>query len=168
MPSSQIATVLARISFRRLTLRKSTHGNRRKPISYGAVVLCLGLSNNSGTQWESHCLYGKAKTGPTKVSQSRFRLLQCTGDFKGQIPVPICIIHKDKVTTAIASGLCFLFRWNGPDSHQYLWYQRTGEGGQVPGKGEKERVKACPDAGHLLGEPCGKLQGQGMRQMANL
>ena len=30
--------------------------------------------------------------------------------FKGQIPVPMCIRHKDKVTTATASGPCFLFR----------------------------------------------------------
>ena len=33
-----------------------------------------------------------------------------TGDFKGQIPVPVCIRCQDKVTTAIASGLCHFFR----------------------------------------------------------
>ena len=41
----------------------------------------------------------------------------------------------------------------------------------MPGEGEKERVMACPDAGHSAGEPCGKpqvLEGQGMRQMPNL
>ena len=27
-----------------------------------------------------------------------------TGDFKGQIPVPMCIRHQDKVTTATAAG----------------------------------------------------------------
>ena len=27
------------------------------------------------------------------------------------------------------------------------FYNRTGEGGQGPGKGEKERDKSCPDAG---------------------
>ena len=38
--------------------------------------------------------------GPPKVYQSRLRLLQGTGDFKGQIPVSVCIRHQDKVTTA--------------------------------------------------------------------
>ena len=30
--------------------------------------------------------------------------------FKGQIPVPVCIRHKEKYTTAIAAGPCCLFR----------------------------------------------------------
>ena len=41
---------------------------------------------------------------------------------------------------------------------------RTEEGSQGPGEGEKERDKACPDAGHLPGKPYGKpqvLKGQG-------
>ena len=33
------------------------------------------------------------------------------------------------------------------------FYNRTGEGGQGPGKEDKERDKACPDAGHLQGSP---------------
>ena len=46
MPSCQVTTVLGRISFRETHfLRKSTHKNRRKPISCGTVP---GLSNNSG------------------------------------------------------------------------------------------------------------------------
>ena len=52
-----------------------------------------------------------------------------------------------------------------------IFYNRTGEGDQGPGKGEKERDKACPDAGHSPGKPYGKpqvLEGQGMRQMPNL
>ena len=52
-----------------------------------------------------------------------------------------------------------------------IFYNRTGEGGQGPGKGEKERDKACPDAGHPPGKPYGKprvLEGQGTRQMPNL
>ena len=36
------------------------------------------------------------------------------------------------------------------------FYNRTGEGGQGPGKGEKERGKACPDAGCPPGKPYGK------------
>ena len=27
-----------------------------------------------------------------------------TGDFKGQIPVPMCVRHQNKVTTATAAG----------------------------------------------------------------
>ena len=30
--------------------------------------------------------------------------------FKGQIPAPMPIRHQDKVTTATAAGLCYLFR----------------------------------------------------------
>ena len=51
------------------------------------------------------------------------------------------------------------------------FYNRTGEGGQGPGKGEKERDKTCPDSGHPPGKPYGKYQvhkGQGMRKMPNL
>ena len=36
------------------------------------------------------------------------------------------------------------------------FYNRTGEGGQNPGKGEKERDKACPDVDCLPGKLCGK------------
>ena len=72
--------------------------------------LCLALSNNSGAQQEPHCLSGKAKRGPPKVYQSGLRLLRGTGDSKGQIPVPVCIGHQDKVTTATAAGSCYLFR----------------------------------------------------------
>ena len=79
-----------------------------------------GLSNNSGAQWEPYCLSRKAKRGPPKVYQSGLRLLWGTGDFKGQIPVPVCIRHQDKVTTSTVAGPWFLFRWDGPDSHQYL------------------------------------------------
>ena len=52
-----------------------------------------------------------------------------------------------------------------------IFHNRTGEGGQGPGKGEKERDKACPDAGHPSGKPCGKprvFEGQGTRQIPNL
>ena len=51
------------------------------------------------------------------------------------------------------------------------FYNRTGEGGQGPGKGEKERDKACPYAGHPPEKPYGTpqiLEGQGTRQMPTL
>ena len=51
------------------------------------------------------------------------------------------------------------------------FYNRTGEGGQGPGEGEKERDKACPDAGRPPEKPYGKprvLEGQGTRQMPDL
>ena len=38
------------------------------------------------------------------------RLLRGTGDFKGQIPVPMGIRHQDKFPTATAAGPCCLFR----------------------------------------------------------
>ena len=57
------------------------------------------------------------------------------------------------------------------EAQLYLLQQRTGEGGEGPGKGEKKRDKACPDAGCPPGKPYSKprvFKGQGMRQMANL
>ena len=48
---------------------------------------------------------------------------------------------------------------------------RTGDRGQGSGKGEKERDKACPDAGLPPEKSYGKpqvLEGQGTRQMPNL
>ena len=36
-------------------------------------------------------------------------LLEETDDFKGQIPVTVCIRHQDKIITA-AAGPCCLFR----------------------------------------------------------
>ena len=51
------------------------------------------------------------------------------------------------------------------------FYNRTGEGGQGPGEGEKERDKACPYAGRPPENPYGKpqvLEGQGTRQMPDL
>ena len=38
------------------------------------------------------------------------RLLRGTGDFKGQIPVPMCTRHQNQLTTAIVAGSCCLFR----------------------------------------------------------
>ena len=43
-----------------------------------------------------------------KTSNSQSNLV--TVDFKGQIPVPMCIRHQDKVTTARAAEPCCLFR----------------------------------------------------------
>ena len=44
------------------------------------------------------------------TSLDLLRLLRGTGDFKVQIPVPLCIRHQDKVTIATAAGPCCLFR----------------------------------------------------------
>ena len=98
-----------------------------------------GLSNNSGAQQEPHCLSRKARRGPPKVYQSILRLLRWSGDFKGQIPVPVCIRHQDKVTTATAAGLPLD---EMVQTATNTFYNRTGEGGQGPGKGEKERRHA--------------------------
>ena len=69
-------------------LRKSIHGNWRKPISCETVP---SLSNNSGVQWEPHCLSGKSKGGPPKVYHSGLRL------FLGEV------ILKDKFLSQCAS-----------------------------------------------------------------
>ena len=52
-----------------------------------------------------------------------------------------------------------------------IFYNRTGDGEQAPGKGKKERDKACPDAGCPPGKLHGRpqvLEGQGTRQIPNL
>ena len=70
-------------------------------------LLVVGLCLVSAITQESN---GKSERGPPKVNQSGLTLLGGTGDFKGQIPVLVCIRHKDKYTTAIAAGPCCLFR----------------------------------------------------------
>ena len=76
-------------------------------------LLAVGLCPVSAITQESNenpIAFLERLRGPPKVYQSGLRLLQGTGDFKGQIPVPVCIRHKNKVTTATASEPCFLFR----------------------------------------------------------
>ena len=63
--------------------------------------LVVGLHPVSAITQESN---GKSERGPPKVNQSGLTLLGGTGDFKGQIPAPMCIRHQDKVTTATAAG----------------------------------------------------------------
>ena len=43
--------------------------------------------------------FWKGYKRPSKVYQSGLRLLQGTGDFKGQISIPVCLRYQDKVTT---------------------------------------------------------------------
>ena len=62
----------------------------------------------------------RLKEALQKFTNLDFRLFQGTGDFKGKIPVPMCIRHQDKVTTATAAGPCCLFRGDDPDSHRYI------------------------------------------------
>ena len=45
-----------------------------------------------------------------KEALQKFINLDFKSDFKGQIPVPVCIRHQDKVTTATAARPCCLFR----------------------------------------------------------
>ena len=52
----------------------------------------------------------RLKEALQKFTNLDFRLFQGTCDFKGQIPVPMCIRHQDKVATATAAGPCCLFR----------------------------------------------------------
>ena len=58
---------------------------------------------------------------PSKSLPIGIRLLLGPGDFKGQNLVPVYIRHLGKVKTAIAAGLCSLFRWDGPDNHQHIY-----------------------------------------------
>ena len=46
----------------------------------------------------------RLKEALQKFMNLDLRLLQGTGDFKGQILDPVCIIHQDKVTTGTAAG----------------------------------------------------------------
>ena len=65
-----------------------------------------GLSNNLGVHREPYCLLESLKEVLQKLTNLDLRLLQGTSGFKGQIHVPMCIIHHGKVTT----GSCCLFR----------------------------------------------------------
>ena len=106
------------------------------------IISCAWVSAITGVQWETHYLSGKAKRGPPKVSQSGLRLLWGTGDFKGQIHVPVCIRYQDKVTTATATGPCCLFRWSRQPPIPFITENRRGR--PRPGKGRKENRQDMP------------------------
>ena len=106
IPGSQVATVLGRISFRKTSLRKSTNGNRRRPISCGTVP---SLSNNSGAQQEPYYLSEKAKRGPSKVYQSAPRLLWGTDFF---LSLKKIIYFNWRLTTLqYCSDFCHTLTW---------------------------------------------------------
>ena len=69
-----------------------------------AVGLCSVSAITQGFNKNPIAFLESLKKSPLKVNQSELRFLQGTGDFKGQIPVPVCIRHQDKVTTATAAG----------------------------------------------------------------
>ena len=52
----------------------------------------------------------RLKEAVQRFTNLDFRLFQGTGDFIGQIPVPVCIRHQDKLKTATAAGPCCLVR----------------------------------------------------------
>ena len=74
------------------------------------------------------------------------------------------MILKDKFLSRCASDIRIKLQQQDPaasldemvQTATNTFYNRTGEGGQGPGEGEKERDKACPDAGHPPEKPYGK------------
>ena len=128
------------------------------------------LSNNSGTQRDPIAFLEKLKEALHKFTNLDL------DSYEGQV------ILKDKFLSQWASDIRIkLQQLQQQDLAASLdemvqtatnnFYNRTGEGGQNPGKGEKEREKPCPDAGCPPGKPYGKpqvLKGQGTRQMPNL
>ena len=83
--------------------------------------------------------------------QSGLTLLRGTGDFKGQIPVPVWIRHQDKVTTATAAGPCCLQMRQSRQSPIPFITENNRRARPRP------RDKACPDSGCPPGKPYGKL-----------
>ena len=128
------------------------------------------LSNNSGAQREPHCLSGKAKRGPPKVYQSGLRLLQGTGDFKGQIPVPMCIDIRIKLQELQqqdpAPSLAEMVQ-----IATNTFYNREQERGAKAQEREKRKETGMPRCWPPSREAHGKprvLKGQGRRQMPDL
>ena len=72
------------------------------------VGLCLVSSVTQEPNENPIAFLERAKKCPSKVYKSG--LLQGIGHFKGQIHVPVCIRHQDKVTIATTAGLCYLSR----------------------------------------------------------
>ena len=118
---------------------------------------CAQSSNNSKVQQEPQCLSGKSKKALQKFANLDL------DSYKGQV------ILKDKFLSQCASDIMIqLQQLQQKDSAPSLdemvqtvtntFYNRTGEGGQGPGKEDKERDKACPDAGHLQGSPMANLE----------
>ena len=114
-----------------------------------------GLSNNLGVHREPYCLLESLKEVLQKLTNLDL------DSYEGQV------ILKDKFlsqcTSDIRIKLQQLQQQNPAASLDEMvqkatntFYNRTGKGGQGPGKGEKERDKPCPDAGHPPGKPYGK------------
>ena len=78
---------------------------QQKVISYAQVLAITQEPNENPIAFLE-----RLKEALQKFTNLDFRLFQGTCDFKGQIPVPMCIRHQDKVTTATAAGPCCLFR----------------------------------------------------------
>ena len=94
--------------------------------------------------------FWKGYKRPSKVYQSGLRLLQGTGDFKGQIPVPVCIRHQDKVTTATAAGLPLD---EMVQTATNTFYNRTGEGGQGQEREKRKEIRHGQMLAALQGSP---------------
>ena len=73
-----------------ISLKAGLKAAKQKVISYARVSAITQEPNQNPISF-----FGKAKRGPPKVYQSGLRLLRETGDFKGQIPVPMCIRYQN-------------------------------------------------------------------------
>ena len=128
------------------------------------------LSNNSGAQRDPIAFLERLKEALQKFTNLDL------DSYEGQV------ILKDKFLSQCASDIRIkLQKLQQQDPTASLdemvqtatntFCNRTEEGSQGPGEGEKERDKACLDAGHPPGKPYGKpqiLEGQDTRQMPNL
>ena len=75
-----------------------------------AVVLCPVSAITQQPNKNPIAFLERLKEALQKFTNLDLRLLRGTSDFKGQIPVPMCIRHQDKDTTATPAGHCRLFR----------------------------------------------------------
>ena len=72
--------------------------------------LCLVSAIIQESNQNPLALLESLKDALQKFTSLDVRLLRGTGDFKGQIPIPVCTRHQDKVTTVTTAGPCCLFR----------------------------------------------------------
>ena len=94
-----------------------------------------------------------------------------TGDFKGQIPVPMCIRHQDKVTTATAAGSAASLDEMVQTATNTFYNREQEREVKAQERERRKEIRTCLDAGRPPGKPYGKsqvLEGQGRRKMPNL
>ena len=104
--------------------------------------LCLVSAITEESKENPIAFLESLKEALQKFNNLDLRLLQGTGDFKGQSSVPVCIRCQDKVTIAPVAGPCCLFRWSRQPPVLFITENRTES--PRPRRGREGKRQSMP------------------------